>query len=135
MTIMQKTVLIVEDNPVQALVFRRLLRQEGLRVLRAPNGRIGVSMAQKFQPDVIVLDIEFPEINGFETCWRLRQNVRTENIPIVMLTARNDVAAVMRGIGLGAVDFIPKDAFSDTVLLETLRQLHVLESAQVVAKS
>lgn len=126
----RKTVLIVEDSPVQALALEHLLVQEGLNVLCAPDGRTGIMMAQQHSPDVIVLDIEMPEMNGFEVCRRLRENAQTAAIPVLMLTAHTEVAMVMRGIDLGAVDYIPKDAFSDAVLLETLRQLHILESTQ-----
>jgi CheY-like chemotaxis protein len=123
-----KTVLVVEDSPVQALALEHLLLQEGLKVLCAPDGRSGITMAQEHTPDVIVLDIEMPEMNGFEVCRRLREDTQTADIPIVMLTAHGEVAMVMRGIDLGAIDYIPKDAFSEAVLLETLRQLHILDS-------
>jgi CheY-like chemotaxis protein len=130
MTINYKTVLIVEDSPAQALVLQQVLEQEGLQVLWAPNGRIGVAMAQQQMPDAIVLDIEMPEMNGFEVCRRLKENIRTSSIPIVMLTIRTDPSALMQGIDLGAIDFIPKDAFSESVLIETLRQLRILDDPQ-----
>jgi CheY-like chemotaxis protein len=130
MTINYKTVLIVEDSPAQALVLQQVLEQEGLQVLWAPNGRIGVAMAQQQMPDAIVLDIEMPEMNGFEVCRRLKENIRTSRIPIVMLTIRTDPSALMQGIDLGAIDFIPKDAFSESVLIETLRQLRILDDPQ-----
>ncbi len=121
------TVLVVEDSPVQALALQQLLEQKGLQVLRAANGRVGVAMAERYMPDVIVLDIQMPEMDGLETCRRLQQNPQTSHIPIVMLTARTEPEVLRQGLDLGAVDFIPKDAFSDKVLLETLRQLHILE--------
>ena len=130
-----KTALIVEDSPVQALALEHLLVQEGLEVLCAPDGRSGVTMAQQHTLDVIILDIEMPEMNGFEVCRHLRENAQTADIPIVMLTAHSEVSMVMRGIDLGAIDFIPKDAFSEAVLLETLRQLHILDDAQAAAES
>lgn len=131
----RKTVLIVEDSPTQALRLQAVLEQEGLQALHASNGRIGVSMAQQYAPDVIVLDIEMPEMNGFEACRCLKTNAQTADIPIVMLTQRDDVSTLLQGIDLGAIDFIPKDIFSETTLLETLRQLHILNSAQVMAES
>ncbi len=130
-----KTVLIVEDSPAQALALGQLLEQEGLQVFWAPDGRIGLTMAQQHQPDVIVLDIEMPTMNGFETCKHLKENPQTADIPVVMFTSLDAAAAAMKGIDLGAIDFIPKDAFSNTVLLETLRQLHILESTQTAKDS
>ena len=121
-----KTVLIVEDSPTQALRLQKVLEKEGLKVLHAPNGRIGVSMAQRHTPDVIVLDIEMPEMNGFETCGQLKKNAQTAGIPVVILTCHDHVSMLLQGIDLGAIDFIPKDIFSENTLLETLRQLHIL---------
>lgn len=121
------TVLIVEDSPVQALALRQMLEQKGLRVLRAMDGRVGIAMAERYLPDAIVLDVQMPEMDGIEACRRLKQDPRTKDIPIVMLTAHGEPATLVQGLDLGAVDFIPKDAFSDKVLLETLRQLKVLD--------
>jgi DNA-binding response OmpR family regulator len=126
MTKDHKTVLIVEDSPAQALALQHLLKTEGLQVLWAPDGQSGVTMAQQHMPDAIVLDIEMPKMNGFEACKRLKESQETANIPIVMLTIRDETVVAMKGIDLGAVDFIPKDAFSGPVLLETLRQLQII---------
>ena len=124
----KKTVLVVEDDPAQASALRWLFEQEGLRVLHALNGRIGVDMAQEHTPDIIILDIEMPEMNGFEACKHIRNNPKTADIPIVMLTIHGDRAAmVLEGLDLGATDFIPKDPFSYSVILETLRQLDILD--------
>ena len=130
MTTDHKTVLIVEDSPAQALALQQLLEQEGLQVLWAPDGQAGVAMAQQYTPDVVVLDIEMPNMDGFEACRCLKENDHTADIPIVMLTVHTEPIAVMEGIDLGAIDFIPKDAFSGSVLLETLRQLHIMDDAQ-----
>jgi len=130
MTTHHKKVLIVEDSPAQALMLQQRLDQEGLQTLWAPDGRIGVAMARQQMPDVIVLDLEMPEMNGFEACKLLKESDRTANIPIVMLTVRTEPNALMQGIDLGAIDFIPKDAFSETVLIETLRQLRILDDPQ-----
>lgn len=121
-----KTILIVEDSPAQALALKHLLREEGLRVLWAPDGLVGVTLAQQFMPDAIVLDVEMPRMGGFEACRRLKEDDQTADIPIVMLTVRDDADTALRGMDLGAIDFIPKDAFSGSVLLETLRQLYIL---------
>ncbi len=127
---LDKTVLIVEDSPAQALALEHLLKEEGLLVLWAPDGQVGVTLAQQHLPDAVVLDVEMPKMGGFEACRCLKDNPRTADIPVVMLTVRDDANTALRGIDLGAVDFIPKDAFSGPVLLETLRQLHILPGAK-----
>jgi CheY-like chemotaxis protein len=124
------TILIIEDSPVQATSIGNLLENEGVNVLYAPDGLAGIYMAKQHVPDAVVLDYEMPGINGFEVCRRLKDDERTARIPVVMLTAHADRAGMgVQGLDLGAIDFIPKDSFADTVLLETLRQLHVLQGA------
>ena len=125
---MAKTVLIVEDSPVQALSLLKLLESQGLSVICAPNGVAGFELALQQLPDVIVLDIHMPEMDGIETCRRLKQENATINIPVVLLTAHTEIEAFRGGIEGGAIDFIPKDAFSDAVLLATLNQLSILPS-------
>ena len=121
-----KLILIVEDSPAQALALEYLLKEEGLEVLWAPDGEIGVTLARQYLPDLIVLDVEMPKMSGFEACRILKSDERTAHIPIVLLTVRDDTATALQGIDLGAVDFIPKDVFSSSVLLETIRQLGIL---------
>ena len=124
-----KMVLVVDDSVAQASALKWLLEQEGLRVLHAPNGRIGVEMAQQYLPAAIIMDIEMPEMDGFEACRLLKENPQTMDIPVVILTVHGDRAnVVLRGIDLGAIDFVPKDPFSYTVIMETLRQLNVMDS-------
>ena len=91
-------------------------------------------MARQHLPDAIVLDIEMPRMGGFEACRHLKKDRRTAGIPIVMLTIRDDAATALHGIDLGAIDFIPKDAFSESVLLGTLRQLRILSTSEDTAQ-
>jgi putative two-component system response regulator len=122
------TALVVEDSPVQALSLINLLQINGLNTICATDGASGLAMAQSTQPAVILLDLELPEKSGLEVCRTLKENPATADIPIIVLTARQDTVALETTFLLGAVDFIPKDAFSEAVLVETLRQLHILET-------
>jgi DNA-binding response OmpR family regulator len=121
-----RTVLVIEDSPTQALHLQALLEQEGLNVVLAEDGRVGLEVAQRLQPDLIVLDLQMPEMNGFQVCRRLKDEDRTSYIPVIMFTRHDDREAVVLGLQLGAVDYIPKDAFADAVLLETLRQMGLI---------
>jgi PleD family two-component response regulator len=118
-----KTVLIIEDSPVQAASVGHMLQQNGLRVLYATEGSQGVLVAQQHQPDAIIVDLEMPGMNGLEVCSRLRRARETRRIPIIMLSRHSDPELVTLGLQSGIIDYIPKDAFSDAVLLETLRQM------------
>lgn len=124
----QKCVLIVEDSSAQALSKLLLLEDSGLRVLWARNGQEGVEMAQCYLPDAIVLDVEMPEMDGFEVCRRLKADARTAKIPIIMHTVRDHAKDVLDSFQLGAIDFIPKDVFSGPVLLATLQELKILDT-------
>lgn len=122
-----KKILVVEDSRVQSVALAELLLREGVQVLCACDGQSGVSLAQEYLPDAIILDIEMPEMDGFEVCRRLKNEEQTANIPILILTAHAELPVLLQGFDLGALDFIPKDNFSYAVLLETLRQLQILE--------
>jgi CheY-like chemotaxis protein len=126
MSSLYRTVLIVEDSPVQALALQQLLEDKGLHVLQAAEASTGIALAEKHLPDVILLDIEMPVIDGIETLRRLKANPRTQDVPVVILTAHGRAQLARQGLELGVADFIPKDAFADKVLLETLRQLGIL---------
>jgi CheY-like chemotaxis protein len=122
----QRTILIAEDSPTQATSLQDLLESQGLCVLCAFDGPQALDMAQEHQPDVIVLDIEMPGMSGLEVAANLSREPRTQNIPIILLTTHDSSKMAQKGFILGAVDFIPKDIFAQAVLLETLRQLGVL---------
>lgn len=119
----RKTILVVEDSATQAAHLQALLEQAGLRVLHAQDGQTGLQMANRARPDLIVLDVQMPGMNGFQVCARLKGADDTQNIPVIMLTRHDDSEAVKTGLQTGAVDYIPKDAFADAVLIETLKQM------------
>jgi DNA-binding response OmpR family regulator len=121
-------ILVIEDSPTQALHLQALLEQEGLEVLVACDGPMGLQMAQQIQPDVIVLDVQMPEMNGFQVCQQLKGMKDTADIPVILFTRHDDDQNVMLGLQMGAVDYIPKDAFADAVLVETLRQMGLIAS-------
>jgi PleD family two-component response regulator len=116
-------VLVVEDSHTQALHLQALLEREGLSVALAFDGKSGIEMASQVHPIVAILDVQMPEMNGFEVCRQLKEMDDTADIPIIMLTCRDENEAVLEGLQVGAIDYIPKDAFSDVVLVETLRQM------------
>lgn len=119
----RKKILVVEDSPTQALHMQTLLEGEGVEVLLASDGQEGMQIAQEMLPDLIVLDVQMPGMNGFQVCRQLKSKQETKDIPIIMFTRHDEQEAVVLGLQTGAVDYIPKDAFADAVLLETLRQM------------
>lgn len=121
------TALVIEDSPTQSLHLQILLEQEGLGVLIANDGETGLDLAQEYEPNIIILDLQMPGMNGFQVCERLKESPQTSDIPVILLTRHDDQEAISQGLRLGAVDYIPKDAFADVVLLETLRQMGLIE--------
>lgn len=121
-----RTILIVEDSPVQAFSLVRLLEKEGLNVLCAPNGITGLSMARQYKLDLMILDIQMPGMSGLELYRAIKKDENLTQTPVIFLTGQSEPDVLQEGLEGGAVDFIPKDAFSDAVLLETLRELHII---------
>ena len=121
----QPSILIVEDSPAQAQKTRLALENSGCRVDWADTGHGGLKLAKKKKFDLIVLDVELPDINGFEVCRNLKGDPKLAKIPVVMLTTLDHAENVMSGLKAGAIDYIPKDAFADAVLVETIRQMKV----------
>ena len=118
-----KTILVIEDSATQALHLQTLLQEVGLRVVCASDGPSGLSLAHRSRPDLIVLDVQMPGMNGFQVCQALKGSPETNKIPVIMFTRHDDPEAVILGLQTGVTDYIPKDAFADVVLLETLRQM------------
>ena len=122
-----KTILIVEDSTTQALHLQALLEEAGLQVIWAPDGQAGVKMAHQALPDLVVLDVQLPDMNGFQVCQDLKSQNDTRHIPVIMFTRHDDPEAVVLGLQTGVDDYIPKDAFADAVLIETLRQMGLVK--------
>ena len=119
----QLSVLIVEDSASQALKVKLTLENNNCQVYWADTGLEGLNIAQQMRPELIVLDIELPDINGFEVCRRLKANPKLANVPVIMMTSRDYAEDALNGLELGAIDYIPKDAFAEAVLLETIKQM------------
>ena len=101
-------VLVIDDNEsIHKLVVARL-RPEGLEVIGEDDGERGIERAVSSQPDVILLDIGLPNVDGFEVCRRLKEHPSTRNIPIIFLTGTTDTESKVRGLDLGAVDYVTK---------------------------
>jgi CheY-like chemotaxis protein len=85
-----KTVLIVDDQPFFITMQKNVLQRQGFRVVSASNGAEGLTLAKQHKPDLIVLDVEMPGMDGFTVCQKLKQDETLKNIPVVMLTATED---------------------------------------------
>ncbi|MEH2363024.1 sensor histidine kinase [Nostoc sp.] len=109
-------ILIVDDNPTNLSVLCEALNSEGFRFRVAVDGESAIAQAERNQPELILLDIQMPGIDGFETCRRLKANPVTQNIPIIFTTALSDTENKTKGFSLGAVDYIPKPFAQEEVI-------------------
>lgn len=110
---MTHEVLIIDDSPAALAVAKARLAREGLSIRCADGGREGLAALEQALPDLVLLDVDMPDISGFQICQRLKSDARTSLVPIIFLTAADDVASKVRGLDLGAVDYVTKpfDAF------------------------
>lgn len=116
------TVLVVDDEPDLVELIAYNLEQQGHTVLTANNGADAISHAKSRQPDLIVLDVMMPELNGIEVSRRLRSQTETASIPIIMLTAKTEENHEIEGLDAGADDYITKP-FSMQVLLARINAM------------
>jgi two-component system, NtrC family, sensor kinase len=107
-SILEATILIIDDTPTNLEVLYPALDQEGYKVLVEMDGQSGITTAQRQQPDLILLDVMMPGIDGFETCRRLKKLSDTQDIPVIFMTALTDADDKVRGLNVGAVDYITK---------------------------
>lgn len=102
------TLLIVDDTPQNLDVARDLLEKEGYQILIATSGEKALKRAEAANPDLILLDIQMPGMDGFQTCEKLKTDKHTKDIPIIFLTAQAETDSVVKGFELGAVDYVTK---------------------------
>ena len=116
---MANTALVVEDEPNMLFALEYALEQEGYETLTATDGDAGLRIARARRPDIVILDVMLPKLDGFEVCRILR---RESNVPILMLTARGEEVDRVVGLELGADDYVTKP-FSMRELLARVRNL------------
>ena len=101
-------VLVADDDATHRKVIQKVLEESGFRVIVAPNGKDAIDQVAKFNPDVILLDVEMPEMDGFSVCEIIRARKADREIPIFIITSRDDPESVERAYKVGATDFLTK---------------------------
>ena len=103
----QQTILIIDDTPVNLRVISAALIAD-YRLQVAQSGAVGLQLASQAAPDLILLDVMMPEMDGFEVCRRLKEDPKLSRVPVIFLTAMGDLASEIAGLALGAADYITK---------------------------
>ena len=122
---MSQRILIVEDAPTDRRMLNRQLGNQAYEVLEAEDGDRGFQLALEEQPDLILLDIMMPGKDGFEVCSMLKADERTEDIPVIFLTAKTETVDKVHGLDQGAADYITKPFESAEVLARVRAQLRI----------
>jgi len=124
-------ILIVEDTPASMQLLADLMSQAGHGVRRAPDGRMALISARSAPPDLVLLDVCMPGMDGYEVCRRLKADARTRDIPVIFLSALGDTQDKVHGFRAGGVDYIAKPYQPDEVLARTRAhlELHRLQAA------
>ncbi|MBH8574070.1 response regulator [Nostocaceae cyanobacterium CENA369] len=124
------TVLIVDDNPANLGVLSDALDEAGLEVWVAKSGKVALERVTYALPNLILLDVMMPEIDGFETCRQLKANPATKDVPVIFMTALSDTDNKVEGFQVGAVDYITKPFQQEEVLSRVKLHLKLSELAQ-----
>ena len=127
------TILIVDDTPNNLQVLFSYLETEGYKVLLAEDGESALQIAQSQAPDLVLLDVLMPNVDGFETCRQLKAKTSTREIPVIFLTALSETVNKVQGFKLGGVDYITKPIEQEEVLARIQTHLHLQAMGRTLA--
>ena len=114
---MKKRIAVIEDNQINIDLIRYQLEVEGFEMLCEKTGKKGMEMIKSQEPDMVILDVGLPDIDGFKLCENLRSDEKTKDYPIIMLTARAEDSDRIEGLKLGADDYITKPYNAEELIL------------------
>ncbi len=136
----QDTILIVDDNTTNLSLMYEFLMAQNYRVAVAQSGEDALECVLDTLPDLILLDVMMPGISGFDTCIRLKENYQTQQIPVIFMTALSEITSKVKGLTLGAVDYITKPFIQEEVLARIKVHLslkkaraHLIQSGKMAA--
>ena len=125
-------VLIVDDVVSNVLLLKILLQKEGFQICTANNGVVCIELAKSEKPDLILLDVMMPEMNGYDTATVLKQNPETKDIPIIFLTALNTPGDLVKGFQVGANDFLTKPFNKEELVMRVNQQISLVAAKRII---
>ncbi|MCK4698981.1 MAG: response regulator, partial [Bacteroidales bacterium] len=128
-------VLIVDDTPKNIQLIGSILMQQKYRISVAKNGREALKVVKDVKPDIILMDIMMPELDGFETCKQLKNSQETRDIPVIFLTAKIEAEDIVKAFELGAVDYVIKPFNSKELLVRVNTHLELKYAHEKIKKS
>jgi signal transduction histidine kinase len=121
----EQTILIVDDNPANLSILTDYLIEYNFQILVARSGQSALQKLERILPDIILLDVMMPGIDGFEVCRQIKADERTKDIPVIFLTALSNPADKIRGFQVGAVDYITKPLHHEEVFARVITHLNI----------
>jgi len=118
-----KTILFIEDEPGLQRTLGDVLRRNGYKVINALNGEIGLKLLEKEKPDLILLDLVLPKMNGFEVLKELKANPETKEIPVIVLTNLGTIEDVNRVVELGANTYLIKAQYTIEEVIQKVKRV------------
>jgi len=128
------TILVVDDTPTNVEFVQSILASEGFHTMTAGDGATAVALSRAHRPDLVLLDVMMPGESGFETCGRLKSDPATADIPVIFLSALDDVKSKVNGLKMGAVDFVSKPVYGEEVLARVRVHLRIRETSRLLVE-
>ena len=126
----KNTILIVDDNANNLKVIAGVLKDKGYNFRMAKSGKLALSILEKTKPDLILLDIQMPEMDGFETCIKIKQNEEFAKIPVVFLTANIDAESIKKAFSVGGIDYVTKPFNGEELLARIKTHIQLKTQAE-----
>lgn len=123
-------ILIIEDSATQAKLIAGQLTRYHIDVVIAEDGMQGLRYVDAVKPDLIILDINLPTLDGYQVCYRLKRDEETRHIPVIMMTDNDTSSEAAKGLDAGADDYIPKDDFAIQNLLSTMENMGLIPTSE-----
>lgn len=127
------SIVIVDDTPANLNVLASILSREGYKVRPANNGSVALTVVQHALPDLILLDIQMPGMNGYEVCRQLKEQEHSRDIPVIFISALDDASDKVEAFRVGGVDYISKPFQIEEVLARVENQLVLLRQRRMIA--
>ena len=118
-------ILVVDDIPLNLVILSEILKSEGYKVRPVPDGMLALQAAEREKPDLILLDIMMPDMDGYEVCRRLKENQNLRDIPVIFISALNDTNNIVKGLAAGSVDYITKPFQTEEVKARVATHLKI----------
>lgn len=120
-------ILIVDDTPANLILLGHILKNNGYKVRPVPSGKLALQVAEKEKPDLILLDIMMPEMDGFEVCSRLKENKNLNDVPIIFISASNSTKDIVKALTSGGADYINKPFQAEEVIARVASHLKIYQ--------